>query len=171
MVNDFLEWARLESGRVRLEEEEVDIRKLVEDTVLLIEPQAQERGVVVEKMISEGNLVVAGDEARLRQVLLNLASNGVKYNRDNGRLDFIVKRGEEQVSISVRDTGIGIPAESLEKLFQRFYRVPGTEGVVRGTGLGLNIAKSLVEAHGGKIEVASTVGVGTTFTINLPLAA
>jgi len=171
MVNDFLEWARLESGRVRFAEEAVDICQLVDDAALMIGPQAQERGIVVEKMVPKDNLIVIGDEARLKQVLLNLASNGVKYNRDNGRLDFIVKQEDDQVSISVRDTGVGIPEESLDKLFQRFYRVPGTENVVRGTGLGLNIVKSLVEAHGGEIEVTSTVGVGTTFTIRLPLAA
>jgi two-component system phosphate regulon sensor histidine kinase PhoR len=144
---------------------------LLDDTVLIIEPQARERGIVVEKMVPEEGLIVIGDETRLKQVFLNLASNGVKYNRDNGRLDFIVKRVDGQVAISVRDTGVGIPEESLNKLFQRFYRVPGTENVVRGTGLGLNIAKALVEAHGGKVEVTSTIGVGTTFTITLPLAS
>jgi len=170
MVNDFLEWARLEAGRLRLKSEAVDMRQVLQDTVLIIKPQAEERGIVVEEMVPEGDMVVAGDGDRLKQVLLNLASNGVKYNRDKGRLDFIVKREDGSVSIAVRDTGVGIPEESLGKLFERFYRVPGTENIVRGTGLGLVIAKSLVEAHGGKMEVASTVGVGTTFTITLPLA-
>jgi signal transduction histidine kinase len=170
MVNDFLEWARLEAGRVRFKEEPVDICQLVGDVVLMIEPQARERSIVVEKMVPASSLIVTGDGSRLEQVILNLASNGVKYNRDNGRLDFIVKQEDDQVSIAVRDTGAGISKESLDKLFERFYRVPGTENVVRGTGLGLNIAKSLVEAHGGVMEVSSTVGVGTTFTVKLPLA-
>jgi signal transduction histidine kinase len=170
MVNDFLEWARLEAGRLRLKSEPVDMRVILQDTVLIIKPQAEERGIVVEELIPEGELVVIGDDGRLKQVLLNLASNGIKYNRDNGRLDFIVKREDGQMSIAVRDTGVGIPEESLGKLFERFYRVPGTENIVRGTGLGLVIAKSLVEAHGGKMEVSSTVGVGTTFTVTLPLA-
>ena len=169
MVNDFLEWARLEAGRIRLKSEPVDMREVLQDTILIIKPQAEERGIVVEEMIPDGDLVVTGDSDRLKQVLLNLASNGVKYNRDNGRLDFVVKRNEGRLSIAVRDTGVGIPDESLSKLFERFYRVPGTENIVRGTGLGLVIAKSLVEAHGGKMEVSSTVGVGTTFTITLPL--
>jgi signal transduction histidine kinase len=169
MVNDFLEWARLEAGRLRLKSEAVDMRQVLQDTVLIIKPQAEERGIVVEEMVPEGDMVVTGDGDRLKQVLLNLASNGVKYNRDRGRLDFIVKREDGSVSIAVRDTGVGIPEESLSKLFERFYRVPGTENIVRGTGLGLVIAKSLVEAHGGKMEVVSTVGVGTTFTITLPL--
>lgn len=170
MVNDFLDWARLEAGRVRFEQKPVDMQQLIRDTILIIEPQAQERGIVIEKLIPDEKWVVIGDEARLKQILLNLASNGVKYNRDHGRLDFIVKRSENQLAISIRDTGVGIPPESLDKLFQRFYRVPGTENVVRGTGLGLNIAKSLIEAHGGQIQVSSTVGVGSTFTIILPLA-
>jgi signal transduction histidine kinase len=169
MVNDFLEWARLESGRLRLKSEPVDMRELLHDTVMIIKPQAEDRGIAVEEMVPEGDMVVIGDGDRLKQILLNLASNGVKYNRENGRLDFLVKRENGCMSIAVRDTGVGIPEESLSKLFERFYRVPGTENIVRGTGLGLVIAKSLVEAHGGKMKVSSTVGVGTTFTITLPL--
>jgi signal transduction histidine kinase len=171
MVNDFLDWARLEAGRVRFAHEPVDICQLVHDTVLVIEPQAQERGIEIRQTVPAEALTVLGDEARLRQVLLNLASNGVKYNRDKGQLEFVVRRAGDRVSISVRDTGMGIPKESLDRLFQRFYRVPGTENVVRGTGLGLSIAKSLVEAHGGKVDVQSLVGEGTTFTITLPLTA
>ncbi len=171
MVNDFLDWARLEAGRVRFAQEPVDICQVVRDTVLVIKPQAQERGIGIEPTIPAEALTVLGDEARLKQVFLNLASNGVKYNRDNGRLEFVVQQAGDRVSISVRDTGMGIPKESLDRLFQRFYRVPGTENVVRGTGLGLSIAKSLVEAHGGKVDVQSVVGEGTTFVITLPLAA
>jgi signal transduction histidine kinase len=170
MVNDFLDWARMESGRIRLVREPVDMRQLLQDTVMIIRPQAQERGITVGEMLPEESWRVIGDPGRLKQVLINLASNGIKYNRDNGRLDFIVNRVDEGMAIAVRDTGIGIPEESLSRLFERFYRVPGTENVVRGTGLGLVIARSLVEAHGGTMEVASTVGVGTTFTITLPLA-
>ena len=170
MVNDFLDWARMESGRIRLVREPVDMRQLLQDTVMIIKPQAQERGIAVEEMLPEGSWRVMGDPGRLKQVLINLASNGIKYNRDNGRLDFIVKRVDDSVTIAVRDAGMGIPEESLSRLFERFYRVPGTENIVRGTGLGLVIARSLVEAHGGTMEVVSTVGVGTTFTITLPLA-
>jgi signal transduction histidine kinase len=171
MVNDFLDWARLESGRVRFTQAQVDMCRLVNETVQVIEPQAQERGIRIEKSIPGESMVVTGDEARLKQVLVNLASNGVKYNRDDGMLAFDVQRVQDRVSIAVRDTGMGIPQESLEKLFERFYRVPGTENIVRGAGLGLNITKSLVEAHGGEIRVDSVVGEGTTFTIVLPLAS
>jgi signal transduction histidine kinase len=171
MVNDFLDWARLEAGRVRFAHDPVDICQVMRDTVLVIEPQAQERGIDIRQTIPADALTVLGDEARLKQVFLNLASNGIKYNRDKGQLEFGVQRVGDCVAISVRDTGMGIPKESLDRLFQRFYRVPGTENVVRGTGLGLSIAKSLVEAHGGKIDVQSVVGEGTTFTITLPLVA
>lgn len=171
MVNDFLDWARMESGRIRLVREPVDMRQLLQDTVLIIKPQAEERGITVTETIPEGEWTVIGDGGRLKQVLLNLASNGVKYNRDNGRLDFAVHRDEDQMTVAVRDTGAGIPEESLDRLFERFYRVPGTENVVRGTGLGLVISKSLVEAHGGSLEVASAVGVGTTFTVTLPVTS
>jgi len=171
MVNDFLDWARLEAGRVRFAQEPVDLCQLVRDTVLVIEPQARERSIVIEQRIPAHALTVLGDAARLKQALLNLASNGVKYNRDGGHLECVVWPAGDCVSISVRDTGMGIPKESLDRLFQRFYRVPGTENVVRGTGLGLNIAKSVVEAHGGKVDVQSVLGEGTTFTISLPVTA
>jgi signal transduction histidine kinase len=171
MVNDFLDWARLESGRVRMTEEPVDVCQLLHDTASIVGPQACERGVSVEVETPADALIVMGDEARLKQVFLNLSSNGIKYNRDQGRLSLIAKREDDRVCVAIQDTGVGIPPESLDKLFQRFYRVPGTENVVRGTGLGLNIAKSLVEAHGGRIDVESTVGEGTAFKVTLPLAA
>jgi signal transduction histidine kinase len=120
--------------------------------------------------LSEETLIVVGDAARLKQVLVNLASNGVKYNRDQGELSFGAHQVDGDVCISVRDTGIGIPQESLDRIFDRFYRAPGAENVVRGSGLGLNVAKALVEAHGGSIDVESVVGEGTTFRIFLPLS-
>jgi signal transduction histidine kinase len=171
MVNDFLEWARLEAGRIRFERKAVDVRRLVHETALLIEPQAQERGITIKRDLPEGALNVIGDAARLKQVLVNLASNGVKYNRDQGELSFGVRRTDGRACISVSDTGIGIPPESLDKIFDRFYRAPGAENVVRGSGLGLNVAKALVEAHGGSIDVESVVGKGTTFRIFLPLSS
>jgi signal transduction histidine kinase len=170
MVNDFLDWARLESGRERFGSEPVDVCRLVDEVVQVIQPQAEESRIGVGASKPEGELVVLGDRGRLKQVLLNLASNGVKYNHRRGRLDFLVQQADGWVTIAVRDTGVGIPSESLDKLFQRFYRVPGTESAVRGPGLGLSVTKSLVEAHGGEIEVQSTVGEGTTFTVRLPLA-
>jgi signal transduction histidine kinase len=170
MVNDFLEWARLEAGRIRFEHQAVDVRQLVRETALLIEPQAQERGIAVKPDLPEEELTVVGDAARLKQVLVNLASNGVKYNRDSGELCLSARRRDGHACIEVRDTGIGIPQESLDKVFERFYRAPGAENVVRGSGLGLNVAKALVEAHGGSIDVESIVGQGTTFRILLPLS-
>lgn len=171
MVNDFLEWARLEAGRIRFEQEIVDLRQLVRETALLIEPQAHERGISVKRNLTEEALTVIGDAARLKQVLVNLASNGVKYNRDQGELSFQVQRIDGHACILVCDTGIGIPQESLDKIFERFYRAPGAENIVRGSGLGLQVSKALVEAHGGSIDVTSVVGEGTTFRIFLPLSS
>jgi two-component system sensor histidine kinase BaeS len=96
-------------------------------------------------------------------------SNGVKYNRENGRLTIHARRQEDQLLLSVADTGYGIAPEDLPHLFERFYRIPSQEGQAEGSGLGLAITQKLVEEHGGQIEVQSEAGSGTTFTIHLPL--
>jgi signal transduction histidine kinase len=113
---------------------------------------------------------VIGDADRLKQVLLNLVSNATKYNRENGRILISASRQADEVQIDVADTGPGISPEDLEHLFERFYRIPGSESA-EGSGLGLSVAQKIVEEHNGRIKVTSTVGEGTTFTIYLPVTA
>ena len=116
-----------------------------------------------------GNLpMVKGDPQRLKQVLINLASNAIKYNREGGQVSICVDVEDSHLRVQVKDTGRGIAADALPHLFEKFYRVPDAEGWAQGTGLGLSIVKQLIEAHGGQIEVESQVGVGTTMTIRLP---
>lgn len=170
MVNDFLEWTRLEAGRIRLEKEPVELNQIVKEVVEVILPQADERQISIEQEIPAEPIVVIGDRQRIKQIVLNLASNAVKYNREEGKVVLTLRTEENDALISVQDTGPGIPEESLPHLFERFYRVPGTEDVVRGSGLGLVIAKKLAEAHDGTIEVESQVGEGSTFIVRLPLA-
>ncbi len=111
-----------------------------------------------------------GDRDHLQQVLLNLVSNGIKYNRENGRLAIVGRREGAHVYVAVADTGQGIAPEAIEHLFDRFYRVPGSEGKAEGSGLGLAITQKIVEQHNGRISVSSILDEGTTFTIELPLS-
>jgi signal transduction histidine kinase len=175
MTKDFLDFARLESGRVRLAHEPVDVRLLIWDVVRIAESQAADKGITIDADIDEAvpgpdaATALWGDVDRLKQVLLNFVSNAIKYNVENGRITITVRRDDEALRIAVADTGYGIAPQDLERLFERFYRVPGKEGVAEGSGLGLAIAKKIVEEHNGRIEVASELNVGTTFTIHLPL--
>jgi len=171
MVNDFLEWARLESGRVRLAKERVDMRAVAEETILVMRPQADQRDITMSLQTPDEIPVIAGDSKRLKQVLLNLVSNAVKYNCDGGRVGVGIAVSAEMLRVSVSDTGPGIAAEDLPHIFQRFYRVAGTEEQVKGTGLGLCIAKQIIEMHGGEMDVESQLGVGTTFSFTLPIEA
>ena len=174
MTRDFLDFARLESGRVRLARLPVELPTVVMDVVRISESQASERHISIEANLSD-NLPTSdsewrlvGDSDRLKQVVLNLVSNAVKYNVDNGRVTIAAHTENNECAISVTDTGKGIEPEDLEHLFERFYRIPGSEGR-EGTGLGLSVAKKIVEEHNGRIDVNSTLNVGTTFTIYLPL--
>jgi signal transduction histidine kinase len=112
--------------------------------------------------------LMEADRDKLKQVLLNLLSNSVKYNRPNGTVIVTGAFDESDISINIQDTGVGIPDESLPHLFEKFYRVREHEGKASGTGLGLSITKQIVQGHNGRIEVKSKMGVGTSFTVYIP---
>ncbi|NHZ72253.1 MAG: GAF domain-containing protein [Aquificales bacterium] len=177
MTKEFVDFARLESGRMHLEMKPVDLAEVVADVVGLSLAQAEARPVeLVVDCASDlpdvsGSPCLLGDRDRLQQVLLNLISNGIKYNQKNGRLAIIARRQQNHVYLAVADTGQGIAPEAVEHLFERFYRVPGSEGKAEGSGLGLAITQKIVEEHNGRISVDSILGKGTTFTIELPLSS
>jgi signal transduction histidine kinase len=168
MANDFLELARLESGRARFVREPVHLGGLIGECVEIIRPQAETQGIAVETDIDPTVSPVAGDRNRLKQVILNLLTNALKYNSPQGKVKIQLHRAGDRVLASVTDTGRGIPAPSLPHIFERFYRVPDQEARIGGTGLGLAISKRITEAHQGTISVESEVGQGTTFTVSLP---
>jgi signal transduction histidine kinase len=116
-------------------------------------------------------VLVDGDAERLEQVLHNLLSNAIKYSPDGGQVQVQVARTATEAMVDITDQGIGIPADAQARLFEPFYRAPNVGGQASGFGLGLHIVREIVERHGGRIEVASTEGVGSTFTIYLPLRA
>jgi signal transduction histidine kinase len=171
MTNAFLELSRLQSGRTRFNMTPFALDELVREVINLLKPQADERGLEFGSDMPAGTVRVVGDRDRIRQVLVNLTSNAVKYNRPQGLVCLCVAPADDaHFKIDVRDTGRGIPAKDLPHIFEKFYRVADAEGWAQGTGLGLNIVKQIVEAHGGAIHVDSEVDVGTTFSFMLKAA-
>jgi len=168
MSTDFLELARLESGRIRFVREPVHLGGLVGECLEIVRPQAEADHITIEPDIDSSLPPVQGDRNRLKQVVLNLLSNAIKYNHREGKIVVRLSREGEEFMLAVRDTGRGIPPESLPHLFERFYRVPDQEGHVGGTGLGLAIVKRILESQQGQVSVESEVGKGTTFTVRLP---
>jgi signal transduction histidine kinase len=167
MTSSFLDLARLESGRIQFKTTLFDIGKLMEECASLLQTKADEMHVQIRVKPSK-KLQVEADRDKMKQVLLNLLSNGIKYNQPDGTVTLSALADGKETLISVADTGVGIPADALPYLFQKFYRVRDTEGKVSGTGLGLSICKQIVQGHGGTITVHSQVHNGTIFTIHLP---
>jgi signal transduction histidine kinase len=174
MTRDFLDFARLESGRARLEMVPVDVAQVIDEVVHISQSQAAEREITItveeapDLPTANSERALLADRDRLKQVMLNLVSNAVKYNRDHGRITITAQLLNNEVQISVADTGPGIAEQDLGHLFERFYRIPGSERR-EGSGLGLSVAQKIVEEHHGRIEVTSVVGEGTTFTVCLPV--
>lgn len=165
IINDILDFSKIEAGELTLDEQPVNLRGLLDDAVNLVALTADAKGLRLSvEMAPNCPLTVIADETRLRQILVNLLGNAVKFT-DRGGVSVRVAFTETRLRIAVRDTGIGIPPDQLDRLFQAFSQAdPGTRGRT-GTGLGLVISRRLAEAMGGTIEVASTPGSGSTFTV------
>ncbi len=170
MASDFLDLARLESGRVRLTREVVHLGGLVGECMEIIRLQAKEQGVSLESDVDPSLSPVQGDRNLLKQLLLNLLTNAIKYNTEGGKVRVELSRQGDEVLLVVADSGLGIPKDYLPRIFERFYRVPDREARTSGTGLGLPIAKRIAESHGATIRVQSQVGKGSTFAVHLPMA-
>jgi signal transduction histidine kinase len=172
LTSDFLDLARLESGRTKLEVSRFDLRILVRECIDIVTHQAETRGITIT--INDEWFEVEGDRGKIKQVLLNLLTNAIKYNRENG--DIVVnlyrslRHDEPFVEMAVSDTGFGISKANQAHLFEKFFRVASTANHTAGTGLGLVIAKRIIESHKGMIWLESTEGQGSTFFITLPLA-
>lgn len=169
LINDLLDATRLDTGKMLLMRERVDLGSLCEQVVA---DQEIATGRNIALKTPNVSVEVQADAVRLSQVLTNLLSNALKYSPEEAPVSVQLKRDRAGVHISVRDEGPGIPPEALSRLFQRFYRVPGIEvqhGTGVGLGLGLYICQRLVELHGGQLHVESTLGKGTTFEVRLPV--
>ena len=168
LINEILDLAKVESGQVPLSQEPVSLAEVMRECQGMIEPQAQQRGIQLTFPRSDMPYFVHADRTRLKQVLINLLSNAIKYNRDQGMIE--VRCTEStlgRIRVSIRDTGVGLSPEQLAQLFQPFNRLGQEAGGVEGTGIGLVVAKRLVELMGGVIGVESTAGVGSVFWFEL----
>jgi signal transduction histidine kinase len=169
LAGNYLDLAKLESGRAALDHEAVDLNTVTRMALGVLAPQADAKQIGLTVDMPGSLPQVIGDAQRLHQVVLNLVGNAIKYCSAGDNVTITATTAEDVISVGVSDTGPGIPAEALPHLFERFYRVPGSESKAGGSGLGLTISKQIVEAHGGHIDVSSQEGQGTTFTFTLPV--
>jgi signal transduction histidine kinase len=167
LVDDILFVARVDAGRLSLEREGVDFGELAASAVESARAAASGKGIDLQLSVEEGLPQLEADSLRLTQMLDNLISNAVKFTPAGGTVTVSVSSSGAGIRLAVADTGVGIPADEVDRVFDRFFRA-SSSSVAQGTGLGLSIVKSIVDVHGGTISVESTEGVGTTFAVDLP---
>jgi signal transduction histidine kinase len=168
LASSFLDLARLESGRVQFRKSTFDIMDLLHECNDVMASKAEEENIQIRVIDPEGPSLIEADRDKIKQVILNLLSNALKYNRPNGSVILKTKASEKKLVISVQDTGIGIPEDAVGHIFEKFYRVRENEAKASGTGLGLSICKKIIQGHGGTIEIKSKIGIGTNMIISLP---
>ncbi len=167
MVEELLDFSRIQSGRLTLQMDTIDIVAELEDALLIYIDKAKKEEKTISYNEPQFMCAVYGDKSRLRQVFINIIDNAVKYTEPNGRIEVIVTKNEDLVVISISDTGCGIAPEDLPKVKQKFYKANRTK---RGSGIGLAVADEIVQMHGGHLKVESELGEGTTVTVMIPLA-
>ena len=171
LINDILDLSKIEAGRMELDLDEFSLPSAIDNTVTLVRERAHRRGIALERTIGARVGRIRADERKVKQVLLNLLSNALKFTPEGGRIDVRADARDGAIEISVTDTGVGIAPEDLETVFEEFRQVGSTSKKVEGTGLGLAISRKFIELHGGRIGVTSTPGKGSTFTFTLPATA
>ncbi|MEZ4678660.1 MAG: ATP-binding protein [Caldilineaceae bacterium] len=172
LVNELRELALAEAAQLPLDQEPVDLTDLIEETVAVFEPLAEEKHVHLRAETAVDLPLVLGDRSRLRQVMHNLLANALRHTERDGRVTVRGANGIDGITIAIQDTGEGMEPEQLRHVFDRFYRTdPSRSRESGGSGLGLAIVKAIVEAHSGKVGVTSAgLGQGSTFTVTLPAA-
>jgi heavy metal sensor kinase len=169
LIESLLQLARFDSGQETLQRLPCDLAAIARDAVDLVRPLAEDRGVTIETQLAQAEC--AGDPERLNQVVANLLTNAVTYNKAGGRVQVTCHQTGSSVELTVGDTGEGIPSEDQPHVFKRFHRADkARSGAAGNSGLGLAICKSIVSAHGGTLTFTSERGQGTTFTLRLPIA-
>ena len=179
LIEDILNVSRIESGLVKVEKEPLSLAMIIKDAVRMMKKQAEEKNIQLIEQVHVLHDQVMADRDMISRVIINLLSNAIKYTRSGGLVsvscevdepDMSAREGEGLVRVSVVDTGVGIPANEIQHVFEKFYRVQANNKYAKGTGLGLNLVKQIVEkVHGGRVFVESKVGKGSTFGFELPL--
>lgn len=168
LVERLLKVSRFDAVRLDLKMERIRLKEVLETALKTIFPLAKEREISVADGITD-DLSVIGDKEQLTELFLSILDNAIKYNKPKGSITVSLTRSGDWAVTRISDTGIGIAKEAMDKVFDRFYRADMSRGEIPGTGLGLPIAKGIAEAHGGRIEVESDMGKGSTFTVYLPI--
>ncbi|MBA4150845.1 MAG: PAS domain S-box protein [Verrucomicrobia bacterium] len=169
LVEDILEISKVESGRLRLTKEPVDLSTIVQTCVREMAPEAARKQLALKMEISSPFPTMTGDRSKLLSVVSNLLSNAIKFTPAQGRIKVSLDARQDELILEVSDTGYGIPPEDIPRVFEKFYRVERPDLQIPGAGLGLAIVQNIVLMHSGRVEVDSEVGSGTTFRVFLPL--
>src|SRR4029450_6095990 len=169
LINDILDLSKVEAGRMELDLSEFDLPHAIENALIPVRERASRRGIRLGSTIDERLGVIGGDERKVKQVLLNLLSNALKFTPEGGRIDVRAGVQDGVPEVSVTDTGVGIAPEDQAAVFEEFRQVGAADKKVEGTGLGLAISRKFIELHGGRIWVKSQVGTGSTFAFTIPL--
>jgi signal transduction histidine kinase len=168
LINEILDLSKVEAGRMELEPAELSLPELLEQGLALVRERAARQGLTVTLEVGDGVGTVWADEVKLKQVVVNLVTNAVKFTPEGGRVDVDARVVADEVVVTVRDTGIGIAPEDQARVFEAFQR-GDRQASVEGTGLGLTLSKRFVELHGGRVWVESALGLGSTFAFAIPM--
>jgi signal transduction histidine kinase len=171
LINDILDLSKVEAGRMELELAEFDLASVVDGALLLMRERANRKGIELAREAVDASIPnVRADERKVKQVLLNLLSNALKFTPDGGRVAVRIAARDGMVAVAVSDTGVGIAKQDQQAVFEEFRQVGSAAKRVEGTGLGLALVRKFVELHGGCIGVESEPGAGSTFTFTIPAA-
>jgi signal transduction histidine kinase len=173
-INDILDLAKIKSGRVEIRRTSFNVKQAADEVFGLYAPLFDKKRLHSYVYVTANIAPVPADEEKVKQVITNLVSNAIKFTPEEGAISISCQETDHDITVSISDTGIGIPADYLSQVFERFKQVPGGRekmGGVKGTGLGLAIAKGIIESHGGKIWAESEIGKGSTFRFTLPKTA
>jgi signal transduction histidine kinase len=168
LINDILDLSKIEAGRMELELSEFDLPQAIDNALILVRERASRRGIRLGSTVDPRLGMIGGDERKVKQVLLNLLSNALKFTPEGGRIDVGARVHDGAAEVSVADTGIGIAPEDQAAVFEEFRQVGTADKKAEGTGLGLALSRKFIELHGGRIWVRSELGAGSTFTFTLP---
>lgn len=171
LINQLLDLSKLEAGQLKLSVRKEDFNGFLRKMISSFESLSEQRKIVLEKRIPEEPLEIFFDSDKCQKIVFNLLSNAFKFTEEGGRIALKVEKKERVVRVSLEDSGVGIPKNEVENIFQRFHQLQGAEHTQKGTGVGLALVQELVQLHRGKVEVSSVVGEGTTFTFELPLSS